>query len=52
MELNMSGLGLPKQCFQKKKKKETMKERKKKSKETTVYIYNLIDTIQNAKVEQ
>ena len=29
-----------------------MKERKKKSKEITVYIYNLIDTIQNAKVEQ
>ena len=38
--------------FPKKKKKETKKERKKKSKEITVYIYNLIDTIQNAKVEQ
>ena len=45
----MSGLGSPKQCFQKKKKKETKKERKKKSKETTVYIYNLIDTIQMLK---
>ena len=38
--------------FPKKKKKEIKKEWKKKSKEITVYIYNLIDTIQNAKVEQ